>query len=77
MGKAAVRIDLALALIALLCAAVSLGIGPAHLGWARSFAALAGQGDPNTQVVNKGQATQQLLKAPPSNNPNANATVPK
>ena len=34
-------------------------------------------GDPNTQVVNKGQATQQLLKAPPSDNPNANATVPK
>lgn len=34
-------------------------------------------GDPNTQVVNKGQGTQAILKAPPSDNPNANATVPK
>ncbi len=34
-------------------------------------------GDPNTTVVNKGQGTQAILKAPPSDNPNANATVPK
>ncbi|WP_116091568.1 FecCD family ABC transporter permease [Sphingomonas crusticola] len=45
MGKSSVRIDLALALVALLCAAVSLGLGPAHLGWGRAFAALTGQGD--------------------------------
>lgn len=40
-----IRIDLALALIALLCAILSLGIGPAHLGWGRAFAALIGRGD--------------------------------
>jgi len=43
--KSPVRLDLALALLALLCAAVSLGIGPAHLGWARALAAVAGRGD--------------------------------
>jgi len=40
-----VRIDFPLALIALLCAILSLAIGPAHLGWARTTAAFAGQGD--------------------------------
>jgi iron complex transport system permease protein len=40
-----VRIDLALALLALLCAGLSLGIGPANLGWGRAFAALTGRGD--------------------------------
>ena len=45
MTKSPVRLDLALALLALLCAAVSLGIGPAHLGWARALAAVAGRGD--------------------------------
>ena len=40
-----IRIDLLLALIALACAILSLGIGPAHLGWDRTFAALIGQGD--------------------------------
>ena len=45
MTKSPIRLDLVLALIALLCAAVSLGIGPAHLGWARALAAVAGRGD--------------------------------
>ena len=40
-----VRIDFPLALIALLCAILSLAIGPAHLGWARTTATFAGQGD--------------------------------
>jgi iron complex transport system permease protein len=44
--KSPVRIDLALALVALLCAGLSLGVGPAHLGIARTLAALAGRGDP-------------------------------
>ena len=46
--------------------------GPAPQPGIRSEA-----GDPNTQVVNKGQGTQAILKAPPSDNANANATVPK
>jgi hypothetical protein len=33
-------------------------------------------GDPNTQVVNKGSATRDILKAPPSADPQANATAP-
>ena len=37
--------NLVLALIAFACAVLSLGLGPAHLGWARAFAALAGHGD--------------------------------
>lgn len=45
------RIDLALAIIALLCAALSLGIGPAHLGWGRAFAALTRQGDPIATTI--------------------------
>jgi len=34
-------------------------------------------GSPETNVVNKGQGTQEILKAPPSTNPAANATTPK
>ena len=34
-------------------------------------------GDPNTQVVNKGSATRDILKAPPSADPQANATAPQ
>ncbi|HWI86004.1 MAG TPA: iron ABC transporter permease [Sphingomonas sp.] len=34
-----------------MCAAVSLGIGPAHLGWGRAFAALIGQGDPVARTI--------------------------
>jgi hypothetical protein len=33
-------------------------------------------GDPGTTVVNKGQATRDILKAPPTANPQANATTP-
>ena len=40
-----VRINFLLALVALLCAALSLGIGPAHLGWGRALAAFVGRGD--------------------------------
>ena len=46
-----VRIDLLLALIALLCAILSLAIGPAHLGLGRTFAALAGQGDATAGTI--------------------------
>jgi hypothetical protein len=53
-------------------AALVAAAGPAPQPGIRSEA-----GDPNTQVVNKGQGTQAILKAPPSDNPNANATVPK
>jgi len=49
--KSPARIDLALALVALLCAALSLGIGPAHLGGGRVLAALAGQGDPVATTI--------------------------
>ena len=45
MTKSPARLDLALALLALLCAAVSLTVGPAHLGLARVLAALVGHGD--------------------------------
>lgn len=45
MTKSRIPLDLALALLALSCAALSLGIGPAHLGPGRVLAALAGQGD--------------------------------
>ena len=51
MGKSSIRIDLLLALIALACAALSLGIGPAHLGWPRAFAAFIGQGDPVAHTI--------------------------
>ena len=51
MTKSPVRIDLVLALAASLCAALSLAIGPAHLGWGRAFAALAGQGDPIATTI--------------------------
>ena len=34
-------------------------------------------GDPATTVVNKGQATRDILNAPPTSDPQANATVPK
>jgi iron complex transport system permease protein len=43
--KSRIPLELALALLALSCAALSLGIGPAHLGFSRVLAALAGQGD--------------------------------
>jgi hypothetical protein len=46
--------------------------GPAPQPGIRSEA-----GSPDTTVVNKGQNTQQILKAPPSTDPSANATVPK
>jgi len=49
--KSSLRIDLALALIALLCAGLSLGIGPAQLGWGRAFAALTGHGDPIATAI--------------------------
>jgi hypothetical protein len=34
-------------------------------------------GSPDTTIVNKGSNTQQILQAPPSTDPSANATVPK
>ena len=34
-------------------------------------------GAPDTTVVNKGSGTQQILKAPPTTDSSANATVPK
>lgn len=46
--------------------------GPAPQPGIRSAA-----GSPDTNVVNKGQGTQDILKAPPSTNPAANATTPK
>ncbi len=46
--------------------------GPAPQPGIRSEA-----GAPDTTVVNKGSGTQAILKAPPSTDPNANATVPK
>ena len=46
-----VRINLALVAMALFWAGLSLGIGPAHLGWGRAFAALTGQGDPVATVI--------------------------
>ena len=51
MTKSSLRIDLALALIALLCAGLSLGIGPAQLGWGRALAALTGHGDPIATTI--------------------------
>ena len=51
MTKSSLRIDLALALIALLCAGLSLGIGPAQLGWGRALAALTGHGDPIATMI--------------------------
>jgi len=44
-------INLTLAVLALLCAVLSLGLGPAHLGWGRAFAALTGQGDPIATTI--------------------------
>ncbi|WP_420139945.1 FecCD family ABC transporter permease [Sphingomonas sp.] len=43
--------NLLLAALAAACAAVSLGIGPAHLGWERSCAALTGGGDPIARTI--------------------------
>lgn len=51
MGKSSIRIDLALTLVALTGAALSLAMGPAHLGWERAFAALLGQGDPVARTI--------------------------
>ena len=51
MTKSPLRIDFALALIALLCAGLSLGIGPAQLGWGRAVAALTGHGDPIATTI--------------------------
>lgn len=45
------RIDLVLALLALACTMLSLGLGPAHLGWGRALAALAGRGDPIAATI--------------------------
>lgn len=45
--------------------------GPAPQPGIRSEA-----GSPDTTVVNKGQGTQQILKAPPSSDPSANASTP-
>ena len=44
-------INLTLAVLALLCAMLSLGLGPAHLGWSRAFAALIGQADPIATTI--------------------------
>jgi iron complex transport system permease protein len=49
--KSPLRINLALALLALVCAGCSLGIGPALLGWGRAFAALVGDGDPIARTI--------------------------
>lgn len=53
-------------------AALLQAAGPAAQPGIRSEA-----GAPETNVVNKGQSTQQILKAPPSSDPSANATVPQ
>ena len=45
MTKSRIPLNLALTLFALSCAALSLGLGPAHLGFGRVLAALVGQGD--------------------------------
>jgi iron complex transport system permease protein len=49
--RSPVPFNLLLAALAVACAALSLGIGPAHLGWGRSFAALVGAGDPIAQTI--------------------------
>jgi iron complex transport system permease protein len=49
--KSRLRIDLILALVALLGAALSLGLGPAHLAGGRVLAALAGQGDSVATII--------------------------
>jgi hypothetical protein len=46
--------------------------GPAAPAGVRSEA-----GDPNTTVVDKGSTTRDILNAPPSTNPAANATTPQ
>jgi len=46
--------------------------GPAPQPGIRSEA-----GAPDTTVVNKGSGTQQIIQAPATTNPSANATVPK
>jgi iron complex transport system permease protein len=51
VAKGAFRIDLVLAIAALACASLSLGIGPAHLGWARTLAVLTGGGDPIADTI--------------------------
>ena len=51
MTKSRFPVGLALALIAFLCAALSLGVGPAQLAAGRVLAALAGQGDPVATTI--------------------------
>lgn len=51
MTRSPAPFNLLLAALAVACAALSLGIGPAHLGWGRSFAALVGAGDPIAQTI--------------------------
>lgn len=51
MTKSSLRLDLILALIALLGAGLSLGIGPAHLPARRVLAALVGDGDPIASTI--------------------------
>ena len=51
MTKSRFSVGLALALIAFLCAALSLGVGPAQLAAGRVLAALAGQGDPVATTI--------------------------
>jgi len=49
--KSRFSVGLALALIAFLCAALSLGVGPAQLAAGRVLAALVGQGDPVATTI--------------------------
>ena len=51
MTKSRFSVGLALALIAFLCAALSLGVGPAQLAAGRVLAALVGQGDPVATTI--------------------------
>lgn len=51
MTKSRLPIDLVLALVALLGAALSLGLGPAHLAGGRVLAALTGHGDPIATTI--------------------------
>jgi hypothetical protein len=53
-------------------AALTQAAGPAPEPGIRSEA-----GAPGTTVVNKGSGTRDILKAPPSSNPAANATTPQ
>jgi iron complex transport system permease protein len=51
VGRKSVRLNLVLASLAIVCAGVSLGVGPAHLGWTRSMVALLGHGDPVARTI--------------------------